>query len=326
MSLKFLCPLCSYEIITGYLRPGDMMRCPSCGNYFSVPPDSISTDERSNIIKYTPTPEDDPVRDEKQLPTLPPPEPTEWGGKDVLKYFLYYYICDIAIVMGLAIFCAIVIWVFGNSGPAWAFDWDEPYHSYFYLLAGLLIDVVAIWLIYNFVVKKHHNRFFEALRLTSITRKQFIKYMAVASVLSIISIALVLIVWFSPLRDNFKDLPQNDMFNNRIIFAILRTFGALVAPFTEEIVYRGFLFAGFKKSFGQLPAAIIVSILFIIGHGSRVIHNPFFLISLIMGSVTLIWIRIRTNSVTNTIAVHFSFNLLGSILKWVGYFLLYYNK
>jgi membrane protease YdiL (CAAX protease family) len=49
--------------------------------------------------------------------------------------------------------------------------------------------------------------------------------------------------------------------------AVLIAVGALLAPFFEELVFRGVLYGGFRKRLGPLWATVLVTLLFAIAHG-----------------------------------------------------------
>jgi len=70
---------------------------------------------------------------------------------------------------------------------------------------------------------------------------------------------------FDPLSQN---LPTNLFFkesawigNSLMIFSIV-----IVAPVTEEIFFRGFMYPGFRKTWGALPAVFLTSFLFAVVH------------------------------------------------------------
>ena len=57
--------------------------------------------------------------------------------------------------------------------------------------------------------------------------------------------------------------------------------GALVAPIVEEIFFRGFVFAGFRRRYGWVRAAVFSSILFALVHGELTALPPIFLLGLL---------------------------------------------
>lgn len=88
-----------------------------------------------------------------------------------------------------------------------------------------------------------------------------------------------------------------------LVFAAL----AIFPPFAEEIMMRGFVYAGFKKSWGIMPAAIGVSILFAIAHLDLGSGKPLIWMAAVdtFGlSFILIWLREKTGGLTASIGLH----------------------
>lgn len=78
---------------------------------------------------------------------------------------------------------------------------------------------------------------------------------------------------------------------------------ALVAPFVEELTYRGLGFAAVRDSFGAGAAIVVTAIAFGLAHG-LVVALP---ILSIFGAI-LAWLRFKTESIYPTIILHGVFN------------------
>ncbi|TGK06599.1 CPBP family intramembrane metalloprotease [Leptospira semungkisensis] len=86
---------------------------------------------------------------------------------------------------------------------------------------------------------------------------------------------------------------------------ILQSFFLLsvVAPVTEELLFRGILLDGFLRNYSVRKAFLLSAILF------GIIHlNPWQFVSASVIGVYLAWILYRTNSIFQTILVHGVFN------------------
>lgn len=83
--------------------------------------------------------------------------------------------------------------------------------------------------------------------------------------------------------------------------------GALVAPIVEEIIFRGFIFAGLRDSYGWKKAALISSILFSLIHMQPAAILPIFLLGFIFAYLyhryDSIWPAILMHVSTNAIAL-----------------------
>ena len=79
--------------------------------------------------------------------------------------------------------------------------------------------------------------------------------------------------------------------------------GAVVAPFVEEIFFRGFLFQGFRQKYGWLSAVLLSSFIFAAAHLDPVSFIPTF----ILGCV-LAYVYHRSNSLWPGILFHAAIN------------------
>jgi membrane protease YdiL (CAAX protease family) len=84
---------------------------------------------------------------------------------------------------------------------------------------------------------------------------------------------------------------------------------ALVAPFVEELLYRGLGFGLLTQFISPLPTILIIGFAFGLGHG-LVLGLPV----LAFFGITLAWLRWQTGSVYPGMVVHGSFNALALIL------------
>ena len=78
---------------------------------------------------------------------------------------------------------------------------------------------------------------------------------------------------------------------------------AMVAPFVEELTYRGLGYAAVRDGYGATAAIIVTAIAFGLAHG-LVVALP---VLAIFGAI-LAWLRLRTDSVYPTMMLHALFN------------------
>jgi membrane protease YdiL (CAAX protease family) len=81
-----------------------------------------------------------------------------------------------------------------------------------------------------------------------------------------------------------------------------------IAPFTEEVFFRGFVFAGFRQRYGWRKAAIISSAIFALIHLQPLAAPPLFLLGFLFA-----YIYHRSNSIWLPILMHFLVNSLAMI-------------
>jgi membrane protease YdiL (CAAX protease family) len=92
--------------------------------------------------------------------------------------------------------------------------------------------------------------------------------------------------------------------------AALSLLSAVVAaPFFEEIVFRGLLFATFRRRFGVLVAALASALMFAVAHGYGLVG----LVSVLWSGVLWAWSYERTRSLVPGMLAHAFVNLLASL-------------
>lgn len=84
---------------------------------------------------------------------------------------------------------------------------------------------------------------------------------------------------------------------------------AIVAPFTEELFFRGFLFKGLREKYGWVNALVFSSIIFALFHGQIATLIPTFL----LGALFAYMVQ-RTDSVFPGMILHFAVNAMGVVV------------
>jgi membrane protease YdiL (CAAX protease family) len=82
--------------------------------------------------------------------------------------------------------------------------------------------------------------------------------------------------------------------------------GVLVAPLSEEIFFRGFLFSGFRQRFGWKKAALLSSVFFSLAHMELVTLIPTFILGYLLA-----YLFHRSNSLWPGVILHFLVNSFG---------------
>ena len=82
--------------------------------------------------------------------------------------------------------------------------------------------------------------------------------------------------------------------------------GIVLAPFVEEMFFRGFLFAGFRQRFGWKKAALLSSIFFALAHLQPAALIPTFILGYLLA-----YIFHKANSLWPGIILHFLVNSIG---------------
>jgi len=82
----------------------------------------------------------------------------------------------------------------------------------------------------------------------------------------------------------------------------------VIGPFSEEILFRGVLYGGYRKSLGAIGAAVLTTGLFCLVHFPQVVHYPLLLLGLVADSLAALALRLSSGAVGPAIGVHAGYN------------------
>lgn len=89
---------------------------------------------------------------------------------------------------------------------------------------------------------------------------------------------------------------------------------ALLGPAVEEMMFRGILYGGYRKSFGPLSAAFVTTVLFVAMHFGYYIYAPYMIFFYIVSALALLWCRLRWNAIGPAITAHSGINLASAVI------------
>lgn len=134
-------------------------------------------------------------------------------------------------------------------------------------------------------------------------------------------LAVVVVAGFIPLislPDAVHDTPLFRLIQGPADRIALALFALTVAPVAEELWYRGFVFAGIRRSLGPRAAVVLVGLWFGLIHAPEYAGAPFGILSLCAMGIATTWIRERTGAVGPCIVVHFAHNAVGVLGLFLG--------
>jgi membrane protease YdiL (CAAX protease family) len=82
----------------------------------------------------------------------------------------------------------------------------------------------------------------------------------------------------------------------------------LVAPPIEELLFRGVLYGGYRKSFGPVVAGALTTSIFVLLHITEIIHSLSAAVAIAVLALTALWLRLRSAAIGPAIALHFAYN------------------
>jgi membrane protease YdiL (CAAX protease family) len=80
------------------------------------------------------------------------------------------------------------------------------------------------------------------------------------------------------------------------------------APPFEELLFRGILYGGYRKSLGAVAAAVLTTFIFVALHFDEFIRQPLAIISITSLALLALWWRLRSGAIGPAIAAHFAYN------------------
>jgi len=235
-----------------------------------------------------------------QQPAEPPAKPTRerWRLRDLLFFILF---------IPVALVAANIITFVGYALLAPALHLKvsilELQKNVVFLLAlQLIFYIFLLAYVYLFIHFYYRASFWVALKWKRLSGHNIIRYLLGGAALSLV----VMVV--PPLLPSKKTFPLEKMFNSPSSAYAIAVFAVLIAPFMEELLFRGLLFAFFQKH-GGLTFAIVSTALLFAG-----LHIPEYwgawnhVVMILIVGLTFSIIRGVTDSLTPSYILHVAYN------------------
>jgi len=110
------------------------------------------------------------------------------------------------------------------------------------------------------------------------------------------------------LRAPEVDNPIQRMITGRSSFGVVVVFGALLAPFFEEMVFRGFMLPLFARTFGRLMGVLLTTVPFALLHGAQNQWAWQQLTLIALAGIVFGYARLLSGSTAAAFLVHASYN------------------
>lgn len=115
-----------------------------------------------------------------------------------------------------------------------------------------------------------------------------------------------------------KQLPIEEFFRDPAGIWMLAIFGTLVAPFMEELFFRGLLFPALARHVSVWISALFTAFCFALLHGVQLKFSWAPLLILLIVGLALTWVRWRFDSLAASTLVHAGYNFLLFALLFVA--------
>ncbi len=166
----------------------------------------------------------------------------------------------------------------------------------------LLVYLWMVGALYLIVSFKYRQPFWTALGWTLAFRGALLSLLA-GPVLAVGVSTLGVAIRTPEVRD-----PIREMITGRTSLAVVILFGVVIAPFVEEMFFRGFLFPLVARSVGPWASMILTAVLFAVLHGAQYEWAWQQLVLIGLAGVAFGFARYRTGATTASFLIHAGFN------------------
>lgn len=173
---------------------------------------------------------------------------------------------------------------------------------------GLLVQLATYVLTVAFMIlliwQKYKMSFLEAVKWNMPKARVGWGAFAVGAGMAVVTQALSALLepWIP------KSLPIDEVFRTSAAAYALAGFGILVAPFVEEMFFRGFVFPALARPLGLLPAASLTAAGFAAIHGTQLSYSWIPLVLLFLVGMVLTLARAKLQSVAVSVLMHIGYN------------------
>jgi hypothetical protein len=242
------------------------------------------------------TPESPPVppTPEAREPGETPREELPWGGWDVALIFIILF-------AALLVSSAMAVGVAMHSPLSRGLTLEQVGHDPLVVVPAQFAAYLVVLLLMYFVVRSHGERFLEGVRW------RFPHARAAGLVAGGVVLAFV-IQAASALLPMPKALPIEQFFRNATGAWVMAAFGVSVAPFFEELLFRGFLYPTLARRIGTVAGVVLTSAGFALLHEAQLAHAWAPLLLVFVVGLVLTIVRARTGSVAAGFLIHSAYN------------------
>lgn len=226
------------------------------------------------------------------------PLPEQWRIRDLLIFiavgFFTLVAANFLVFIGYAFLSPLLHWKLPIQGL--------QSNVIFLLTIQLVWYLLLLAYVYFFITWYYKTSFLSALKWKGLSAHHTIRYLLGGAALSLV----VMIV--PPLLPERKGFPLEKLFNSPTSAYAIAAFAVVVAPFMEELLFRGLLFAFFEKHGGLTFAIAATAILF------AGLHIPEYwgawnnVVMILIVGFTFSIVRGLTGSVTPSFVLHLAYN------------------
>ena len=237
-----------------------------------------------------------------------PPSFPVWSGWDVLFLFCFAAFS----VMMLAAGGEAAKHLVHAKFPSVRFLLQSPNEGIYLFLFQALLDLLILLFIHFTITLKYNARFFQSLKWRPRSEIRISRYIPVGIVLALA------VLGASTLFPNPQESPIEKLLKVPLTAFLFATLGVLVAPFVEEVVFRGFLYPVVERRLGKASALVVTALVFSGVHVSQLWGSWPAIVLITVVGFTLSSVRAHTDALLPSFIIHLSYNSTICLLFLVG--------
>ncbi len=224
--------------------------------------------------------------------------PEQWRLRDLLIFILF---------IPFALIAANVIALIGYAVLAPVLHWSGPIpklqtNVVFLLTLQLIFYAFLLAYIFLFVKLYYKTPFLTTLKWKKLSSHNVVRYLLGGAALSLVVMVI------PPLLPEKKSFPLEKMFNSTSSAYAIAAFAIIVAPFMEELLFRGLLFAFIEKHGGLNFAIVSTALLFAGLHIFEYWGAWNNVVMILIVGMTFSIVRGLTGSLTPSFLLHLAYN------------------
>lgn len=235
------------------------------------------------------------------------PQERFWTFRDIGFFILFA--AGTLLLVGLLVMGGFTLL---NRALGWGISLNDPgVQTPLAVLVQIGSEVLWIFFIYQTVVVQYRLPFWKGIGWNPVRISPAYYLLAGCA----ISLLVQVLVRFVP---NRPELPIEELFDTPASVYLLAVFGIGVAPFVEELVFRGFFFPVFERRWGARVAVILTGALFAAIHAPQLGWGLPELAVLLLVGLALSLARARTGSLIPSYLIHLGYNSSLFVLLFIS--------